>query len=67
MVGVVVDAETTLVDDHLMVEPAEHYEVLGVGLPTLCPRVDMVDLKSVPGSAAVGSAHPTLGVEQRSA
>lgn len=43
-----VDLEAALVDHYLMVEPAEHDELGLVGLPTLTPGHQMMDLKTTP-------------------
>ena len=48
------DLEASFVDHHLMVEPAEDYQLVLVGDPALAPRGLVVDLKPVPGLAAVG-------------
>jgi hypothetical protein len=35
VVGVAVDLESSLVDDNVVVEPAERYQIIGVGRPAL--------------------------------
>jgi len=35
VVGVSVDLKASLVDDDVMVEPAERYQIIGIGTPAL--------------------------------
>lgn len=66
MVGVSVDAESSLVDHYLVVEPAEDHQVLRIGLPTLRPGIHMVDLEAVATSAPVGLAHHSTLMDESS-
>lgn len=43
-VGMEDDLEIPLVDDHLMMEPAEDDQIVLIGPTTLGPRLQMVDL-----------------------
>jgi hypothetical protein len=52
----VVGLESLLVDDDLMMEPAERYQIVGVGLSAFRPGDDVVDLEPVSALAAVGGA-----------
>lgn len=63
MVGVVVGLESPLVDDHLMVEPAEGYEVFRVGWSALAPGDLVVGLESVGAGTSVGGADISVAVE----
>jgi hypothetical protein len=54
--GMVIGGESLLVDDDLMVEPAEGDEILGVCGSALAPGDLVVDLEAMVAVAAVGSA-----------
>jgi hypothetical protein len=61
--GVAVGLEASLVDDDLVVEPAEGDQVLGIGGSALAPGDDVVDLEPVGVGTAVGSAGVPVAVE----
>jgi hypothetical protein len=63
VVGVVVELIAPLVDDDLVVVPAEGGEVVGVGGTVVGAVVDVVDLESAGGVAPIGGAHPVVAVQ----
>jgi hypothetical protein len=55
--------ESSLVDDDLVVEPAERDQIRGVGTSTFRPGHQVMDLEPVSAIAAVGSAHNAVAVD----
>ncbi len=58
-----VDLESSLVDDHLVVVPAEGDQIVRVGPSSLRPGDEVVDLESVATGAPVGSTCALVAVE----
>jgi hypothetical protein len=56
-----------LVDDDLMVEPTEGYEIVRVGCSALGPGNDVVDLESMVAGTPVCLADMSVTVEDESA
>lgn len=52
-----VDLESPLMHNHLVMEPAEDHEVFLIGLATLGPGDEMMDLETTTRVAPVGAAH----------
>jgi hypothetical protein len=65
--GVAVEGVVLLVDDDVVVVPAECDQIVGVGWPTLAPGGDVVDLEPVSALAAVGGAPVVVAVDDGSA
>ena len=65
--GVAVDLESSLVDDDVVVVPAEGDQILGVGGPALRPGDDVMGLEPVSAVAAVGGAPVAVAVEDHPA
>jgi hypothetical protein len=65
--GVAVEGVVLLVDDDVVVVPAECDQIAGVGWPTLAPGGDVVDLEPVSALAAVGGAPVVVAVDDGSA
>jgi len=63
MVGVSIDLKTSLVDDNVMVEPAEGDQIIRVGRAALRPGGFMVCFQPVSGIAAVGFTDPAGTME----
>ena len=63
----VVGGESLLVDDDLMVVPAEGDQIVGVCCSALAPWDEMVDLESMVTGTAVGLAAVLVAVEDGSA
>jgi hypothetical protein len=59
----VVWGESLLVDDDLMVVPAEGDQIVRIGFTALMPGDEMVDLESTGAGTAVGPAHVSVAVE----
>jgi hypothetical protein len=62
-----VGGESLLVDDYVMVVPAEGDEIVWVGWSAVTPGDDVVDLESVSAVASVGGAFVVVAVEDGSA
>jgi hypothetical protein len=67
MVGMTVGGESLLVDDDLMVEPAEGDQIVGVCASVLAPGDEMVDLESMVAGTAVGPTGEPVAVEDEPA
>jgi hypothetical protein len=65
--GLAVDLKAALVDHHLMMEPAESDQVVGVGGSALAPGLDVVDLEPMPRVASIGATAVPVTVEDGSA
>jgi hypothetical protein len=66
MMGMTVGGESLLVDDGLMVVPAEGDQIVRVGGSALAPGDEMVDLGSMAAGTAVGLAGEPITVEDES-
>jgi hypothetical protein len=58
--------ESLLVDDDLVVIPAQGDQIVGVGGSALAPGDEMVDLESMVAGAPVGLAGEPVAVEDES-
>jgi hypothetical protein len=65
--GMVIGGESLLVDDDLMVEPAEGDEILGVCGSALAPGDLVVDLEAMVAGTPVSLADMSVTVEDESA
>lgn len=63
MVRVGLGGESLLVDDDLMVVPAEGDQIVRICSPTLAPGDEMMDLESVGAVTAVTDTHVAVAVE----
>ena len=63
MFGVAVEVVAVLVDDDVVVVPAEGDQIVGVGLSVLAPGGDVVDLEPVSAGTAVGGAPVVVAVD----
>jgi hypothetical protein len=61
--GVAVGGVVLLVDDDVVVVPAEGDQIVGVCPPSLAPGGDVVDLEPVSAVAAVGGAPVVVAVD----
>jgi hypothetical protein len=61
--GVVVEGVVLLVDDDVVVVPAEGDQIVRVSGPSLAPGGDVVDLEPVSAVAAVGGAPVVVAVD----
>jgi hypothetical protein len=59
------DLETSFVDDHVVMEPAEDHQLTLVGPPTLSPRCEVMDLETMPARAAISGTCETGFSQQR--
>jgi hypothetical protein len=66
MVGMWFGGESLLVDDDLMVVPAEGDQIVRVGGSALAPGDEMVDLESMRAGTSVGLAREPVAVEYES-
>jgi hypothetical protein len=66
MSRMLVDLESALVDNHVMVKPTEEDEVGLVGSATFGPGEDVVRLEPMSAGAAIGGADSLILVEQGS-
>ena len=62
--GMEVDLESPLMDDDVVVEPAEHDQLVLIGLTTRSPRRQVVDLKSTSRITPVGGAAEAVSGHQ---
>lgn len=62
-----VDGEALTVDDHMMVEPTEGGEVVGVGSAAFGPGSDVVCLEAVSGDAARNGAEAAVAMHHEPA
>ena len=67
VLGVAVEGVAVLVDDDVVVVPAEGDQIVRVGGSALAPGGDVVDLEPVSAVAGVGSALVAVAMEDGSA
>jgi hypothetical protein len=67
VLGVVVEGVAVLVDDDVVVVPAEGDQIVRVGGSALAPGGDVVDLEPVSAVTAVGGAPVVVAVDDGSA